>query len=31
VWFQASHDVHAQKPEEVAQVLLDAVADGFFA
>jgi len=31
VWFRASHDVHAQKPDEVARVLLDAVADGFFA
>lgn len=30
-WFEASHDVHAQKPDEVARVLLDAVADGFFA
>ena len=30
VWFAASHDVHAQKPDEVARVLLDAVADGFF-
>ena len=30
VWFAASHDVHAQKPAEVVQVLLDAVADGFF-
>lgn len=29
-WFDASHDVHAQKPDEVARVLLDAVADGFF-
>ena len=31
VWFRADHDVHAQKPDEVAAVLLAAVADGFFA
>ena len=30
VWFRAAHDVHAQKPDEVARVLLDSVADGFF-
>jgi pimeloyl-ACP methyl ester carboxylesterase len=30
VWFAASHDVHAQKPAEVVDVLLGAVADGFF-
>lgn len=30
-WFRASHDVHAQKPDQVARVLLDGVADGFFA
>jgi pimeloyl-ACP methyl ester carboxylesterase len=31
VWFTADHDVHAQKPDEVAAVLLAAVDDGFFA
>ncbi|HVF32200.1 MAG TPA: alpha/beta hydrolase [Acidimicrobiales bacterium] len=30
VWFRASHDVHAQKPGEVVEVLLRSVADGFF-
>lgn len=30
-WFRADHDVHAQQPEAVAEVLLGAVADGFFA
>jgi pimeloyl-ACP methyl ester carboxylesterase len=29
-WFEADHDVHAQRPGEVAAVLLGAVADGFF-
>ncbi len=29
-WFEAAHDVHAQKPDAVADVLLGAVADGFF-
>lgn len=28
-WFQADHDVHAQRPDEVARLLHDAVADGF--
>jgi hypothetical protein len=27
----ADHDIHAQHPEEVAGVLLDALADGTFA
>jgi pimeloyl-ACP methyl ester carboxylesterase len=27
----ADHDIHAQRPDELAGVLLDAVADGFFA
>lgn len=31
VWFDAGHDVHAEKPEELTQVLLDAIDDGFFA
>ena len=31
MWFAASHDVHAQKPELVAQELLAGVTDGFFA
>jgi len=30
VWFDADHDVHAQKPEEVTRLLLDCVDDGFF-
>lgn len=29
-WFAAEHDVHAQFPDEVAAVLLGALADGFF-
>lgn len=29
-WFTADHDVHAQYPDQVAAVLLDAVRDGFF-
>ena len=29
-WFDAGHDVHAQHPELVAGVLVDALADGFF-
>ncbi len=29
-WFQAGHDVHAEKPDEVADALLAAVGDGFF-
>ena len=30
-WLAGDHDLHAQQPDAVAQVLLDAVADGFFA
>lgn len=30
VWFEAEHDVHAQRPVELAGVLADAVDDGFF-
>ena len=29
-WFEAHHDVHLQRPVEVAGVLLDAERDGFF-
>lgn len=29
-WFEAEHDVHAQHPTQVADVLVAAVADGFF-
>ena len=29
-WFDAGHDVHAQYPERVAAVLVDALDDGFF-
>jgi pimeloyl-ACP methyl ester carboxylesterase len=29
-WFTAEHDVHAQHPEQVADVLVAAVEDGFF-
>ena len=30
-WFRdADHDVHAQHPDEVARVMLDSLADGFF-
>jgi pimeloyl-ACP methyl ester carboxylesterase len=29
-WFTAEHDVHAQYPEQVADVLVAAVEDGFF-
>jgi pimeloyl-ACP methyl ester carboxylesterase len=31
VWFRADHDVHAQRPAEVATVLRAALDDGFFA
>jgi pimeloyl-ACP methyl ester carboxylesterase len=31
VRFEAGHDVHAEKPDDVTAVLLGAVADGFFA
>ncbi len=31
VWFDADHDVHAQKPVEVADAMLGAIADGFLA
>ena len=30
-WFVADHDVHAQHPVELADVMLDHVADGFLA
>jgi pimeloyl-ACP methyl ester carboxylesterase len=30
-WLAGDHDLHAQQPDAVAQALLDAVADGFFA
>jgi hypothetical protein len=30
VWFEAEHDVHAQHPDQVADVLVGAVEDGFF-
>jgi pimeloyl-ACP methyl ester carboxylesterase len=30
-WFEADHDVHAQHPDAVAQLLLDHVENGFFA
>lgn len=30
VWFDAGHDVHAERPDDVAGVLLAAVDDGFF-
>ncbi len=29
-WFSGDHDIHAQRPAELAAVLRDAVADGFF-
>jgi len=29
-WLAGDHDLHAQQPDAVAQLLLDAVADGFF-
>jgi pimeloyl-ACP methyl ester carboxylesterase len=29
-WFEGDHDIHAQRPIEVADVMLGAVADGFF-
>jgi pimeloyl-ACP methyl ester carboxylesterase len=31
VWFTADHDVHAQHPDAVAELLVGAVDDGFFA
>jgi len=30
-WIEGDHDIHAQHPVEVADVMLDQVADGFFA
>jgi pimeloyl-ACP methyl ester carboxylesterase len=30
-WFFGDHDIHAQHPVELADAMLDAVADGFFA
>ena len=30
-WFVADHDIHAQHPVELADVMLDQVADGFLA
>lgn len=30
-WFTGDHDIHAQHPVEVADVMLDQLADGFFA
>jgi pimeloyl-ACP methyl ester carboxylesterase len=30
-WFTGDHDIHAQHPVELADVMLDMVADGFFA
>ena len=29
-WLTGDHDLHAQQPDQVASLLLDAVADGFF-
>jgi hypothetical protein len=29
-WLAGHHDLHAQQPDAVAGILLDAVADGFF-
>lgn len=29
-WFEADHDVHLQRPDDVASVLLEAEAEGFF-
>jgi hypothetical protein len=29
-WVAGDHDLHAQQPDTVAQLLLDAVSDGFF-
>jgi pimeloyl-ACP methyl ester carboxylesterase len=30
-WFTGDHDIHAQRPVEVAEVMLEQLADGFFA
>ena len=30
-WFRGDHDIHAQHPVEVADVMLEQLADGFFA
>lgn len=30
-WLPGDHDLHAQQPDAVTQLLLDAIADGFFA
>ena len=30
-WIEGDHDIHAQHPVELADVMLDQVADGFFA
>jgi pimeloyl-ACP methyl ester carboxylesterase len=30
-WFTGDHDIHAQHPAELADVMLDMIADGFFA
>jgi hypothetical protein len=29
-WFSGSHDIHAEHPDELADVMLDMVSSGFF-